>query len=320
MNVPFPPLLLWPVVIGMVVGAILWRRLQVKAFRTAPAEDWPKHAPRGWTHSRIYPWLLAIAGVIGAYSLWRFSAPSVHGVVLDAATGKGIPNALVARQVFRSGQRSLTEGPQVLGDAWGKVQTHTDSQGRFRLPGYVSLFPIGIRGESGMAWKVCAPGYMIAGGCEVKGFPAHDGCGPDGAFSFPDPWTGTESQRRVGSIRLLIRIPRPLSGPGDPWAEYFRRLNLLVQYGYLNKDEFIGEAAAYTENRPLTEGMLLDIGSLVPSGPCDTPYCRDPRIRRLARALVDYCDQTTVSEYCRLRREQMIQRLREWLEKDESHE
>ena len=79
MNVPFPPLLLWPVVIGMVVGGILWRRWQVRAFRAAPAEDWPKHAPGGWKHSRIYPLLLAIAGVIGAYSLWRFSAPCVYG-------------------------------------------------------------------------------------------------------------------------------------------------------------------------------------------------------------------------------------------------
>jgi len=252
MNVPFSPLWLWPVVIGMVVGAFFWRRWQVKAFRVASAEDWPKHAPKGWKHSRIYPWLLVIASVIGAYSLWRFSAPSVHGVVLDAATGEGIPDAVVARKVFRSGQRSLTEGPRVLREAWGRVQTRTDSQGRFRLPGYVSLFPVGIRGESGMAWKVFAPGYMIAGGCEVEGFPAQDGCGPDGAFSHPDPWVTTESQRRLGSIRLHARLARPPSGPGDPWGEYFRRLNLLVQYGYLEVEGFVKEALSFAEQHELS--------------------------------------------------------------------
>jgi hypothetical protein len=320
MNVPFPPLALWPVVIAMVIGAFFWRRWQNRAILAAPPQNWPKHTPRGWKHFRCYPWLAVLVGVFAAYSLWRFSAPCVYGRVLDAATGKGIPGALVARKVFRSGQRSLTEGPKVLGEAWGQVQTRTNSQGRFRLPGYVSLFPIGIRGECGMAWKVFAPGYMIAGGCEVKGFPAHDGCGPDGAFSFPDPWVAAESHRRLGSIRFLIRVPRPLSGPGDPWAEYFRRLNLLVQYRYVNVEGFIGEAAAYAQKSPLTEGMVLEIGSLVPSGPCDTPYCRDPRIRKLARAIVEYCDRTPISGYCGPRRGQMIQRLREWLEKEKSDE
>jgi hypothetical protein len=316
MNVPFPPLLLWPVVIGIVVCAILWRRWQKRAFLAAPVEDWPKHAPRGWKHARGYPWVLAVAGLLGAYSLWRFSAPSIHGVVLDVATGQGVPEATVARKVFRSAQVSLTEGPGVFTEPWSRVQTRTDSQGRFRLPGYVSLLPFGIRGECGMAWKVFAPGYIAAGGCERKGFPADDGCGPDGAYSYPDPWVATNSKRGVGSFRLEIRVSRPQTAAGDPWGEYFRRLDLLVQYRYLNKDQFIQEAVNYVERHPPTEGMMLPIGSLVPSGPCDTPYCRDPRIRRLTKAIVEYCDDAPNSEYCRPRRGQMIQRLREWLEAD----
>ena len=41
MNVPFPPLLLWPVVIGMVVGGILWRLWPQPRQRASPPEVSP---------------------------------------------------------------------------------------------------------------------------------------------------------------------------------------------------------------------------------------------------------------------------------------
>jgi hypothetical protein len=259
MNVPFPPLLLWPLVIGMVVGAILWRRLQVKAFRTAPAEDWPKHAPRGWKHFRIYPWALVIAGVIGAYSLWRFSAPSVHGRVVDAATGKGIPGALVARTVYRAAQVSLTEGPSVFGEPWSQIQTLTDSQGRFRLPGYVSLFPVGIRGESGTAWKVFSSGYMIAGGCEQDSFRRPHGCGGDPGFANPAEWTPRTVSTSFGSIILDVRLSPPDNRHGDFWGEYFHRLNVLTQFRYLDVDDFVREAVGFAEKNEITATVVDQI-------------------------------------------------------------
>jgi hypothetical protein len=321
MNVPFSPLWLWPVVIGMVVGAILWQRWQVRAFRAAPAEDWPKHAPKGWKNVRILPWFLAIAGVIGAYSLWRFSAPSVHGIVLNAATGQGIRGAMVARKVFRSAQTSLTEGPGVFTEPWSRVQTHTDSRGRFFLPGYISLFPVGIRGECGMAWKVFAPGYMIAGGCEQKGFPTPDGCGPDGVLSFPDPWITTDSQRRLGSIRLQVRLSRPSAGPGDPWGEYFRRLNVLTQFRYLKREDFMREAVAYVERGlPLSDGIAFQFLELVGAPIIERPIPRDHdrSVLRLRKAILDYCDRASTSDFCR-RSAVGVGYIREFFSREGSH-
>jgi hypothetical protein len=278
MNVPFPPLFLWPVFIGMAVGAILWRQWQKRAILATPTGNWSKNTPAGWKHFRGYPWLLLIAGVIGAYSLWRFSAPSVRGVVLDASTGQGIPGATVARKVFRATQVSLTEGPGVFTEPWSRVETHTDSRGRFRLPGYVSVFPLGVRGTSGVAWKVFAPDYMIAGGCEQKGFPAPDGCGPDGGFSNPDPWVTTDSERRLGTIRLEIHVKPLEKGAGDSWGTYFQRLNTLTQYRYLTVEEFVSEAKEYAKNHNLTTSVYdaiyqvqQSLGGLNERGKYDRP-------------------------------------------------
>ncbi len=113
MNLPFSPIWLWPLVVGMVVGAVLWRRLQNRAILEAPPQDWPKHAPKGFAHHRIVPVLLGLAGLIGAYSLWRFSAPCVYGTVLDAATGQPVAGALVMRTISRMGPPSLAESGTV---------------------------------------------------------------------------------------------------------------------------------------------------------------------------------------------------------------
>jgi hypothetical protein len=315
MNVPFPSLLLWPVVIVMVVGAFFWRRWQNRAILAASPQDWPKHAPRGWKHFRIYPWLLAIAGVIGAYSLWRFSAPSLHGRVVDAATGKGIPGALVTRRVYRAAQVSLTEGPQVLGEAWGQVQTRTDSQGRFRLPGYVSLFPIGIRGESGLAWKVFAQGYMIAGGCEQEGLRRPHGCGGDGGFSYPDRWVATDTESRLSTIRLQIRLTHPVPGPGDPLDEYFRRLNLLVQYRYIKVEEFVKESVAFTRRHELTSNIRSELTRVRGSlgyAVGDGTYFKPDQALRLLEIEEQYCMGHSDEKGCDAG---VLARDRAWLEK-----
>jgi len=298
MNVPFPPLLLWPVVIGMVVAASFWRCWQNRAILAAPPQDWPKHAPKGWKHFRIYPWLLVIAGVIGAYSLWRFSAPSVHGRVVDAATGKGIPGALVARTVYRAAQVSLTEGPSVFGEPWSQIQTRTDSQGRFRLPGYVSLFPVGIRGESGMAWKVFSSGYMIAGGCEQDTFRRPHGCGGDPGFANPAEWTPRTVSTSFGSIILDVRLSPPDNRHGDFWGEYFHRLNVLTQFRYLKKDEFVKEAVEYVESRPATRRMLLPLAELaLRIGPGSRPDLQR-EYQTIAEAISRFCESSPKTDVC----------------------
>jgi hypothetical protein len=314
MNVPFSPVWLWPVVIGMVVGAIFWRRWQKRAFLTAAAEDWPKHAPRGWKNVRILPWFVAVAGVIGAYSLWRFSAPSVHGRVVDGATGNGIPGALVARKVYRAAQVSLTEGPSVFGELLGRVQTRTDSLGRFRLPGYVSLFPVGIRGESGLAWKVFAQGYMIAGGCEQEGFRRPHGCGGDGGFSYPDRWVATQTKFRLNTIRLEVRLTHPVPGPGDPLDEYFRRLNLLVQYRYIDVEEFVKESVAFSRRHELTSNIRSELTRVRGSlgyAVGDGTYFKPDQALRLLEVEQQYCMGRSDEKGCDA---SVLARDRAWLE------
>jgi hypothetical protein len=238
--------------------------------------------------------VLGVLGIVGAYALWRFSAPSLYGVVLDAATGRPIPGAMVARKVFREAQVSLTESPGIFAELGSRVETRTDARGRFHLAGYVSLLPIGIQGESGMAWTVFASEYMIAGGCEVKGFPAADGCGAEGGFEHPDSWAAVSSRRQFGAIRLEIRLRPPEPGPGDPWGEYFRRLTILTQFRYIAVDRFVKETKRYAAAHELSASIYDDIyqiqqslGGLEESGRYNQPeqalilleiqerYCRE---------------------------------------------
>jgi hypothetical protein len=226
----------------------------------------------------------------------------MHGAVLDAATGQGIPNALVARKVFRSAQVSLTESPGIFTELGSRVETRTDSRGRFRLPGYVSLLPFGIQGESGMTWNVFASGYMIAGGCEFRGFPAGDGCGAEGGFSHPDPWATSGVKGRFGRITLEVGLRALPAIDGNAWGEYFRRLNLLVQYRYVKKDELIQQAVGYvSRSRPVSDEIALQFLELVsaPIPERPIPHDRDPQVLLLRKAIVDYCDQTPESDFCR---------------------
>jgi hypothetical protein len=314
MNVPFPPPLLWPVVVVIVVGAVFWRRWQKRAFLAAPAEDWPKHAPKGWKHSRIYPWLFVIAGVIGAYSLWRFSAPCVYGQVVDATTDKPVAGALVMRTISRKGPPSLAESGSIIAESFSFWTTHTGKTGHFFLPGWVSLFPFGISGTSGMTWVVYHPGLMPGRGCLSEGFTGPGGCGGESGFSSADPWVLANAERHFGMIHLELRIyPPTLEGvvfrsyyaptgefirvdtpaDADPWGEYFRRLNVLTQSRYLTIEEFVKEAVAYVERDSLTEGMLDPFSELA-----SRMGTRRERAL-LVRHIVDYCNSHPNSSTCR---------------------
>jgi hypothetical protein len=309
------------------VGAILWRRWQRRAFLAAPAEDWPKHAPRGWKNARFLPWFLAIAGAIGAYSLWRFSAPCVYGRIVDAATGKPIPNALVMRRIHRRGPPSLAESGITVAEPFSSWKTHAGQSGRFFLPGWVSLFPFGISGTSGMTWVVYHPGLMPGRWCLSKGFTGPGGCGGEGTFTSPDPWVLANVARHFGLTRLEVRIYPPTledvklqadtttgevvpvhTPGGDPWGEYFRRLNLLVQYRYLLVEEFVKEARRYAKSQDLTTSIYdaiyqvqQSLGGLEESGKYDRPeqalillgiqeeYCKRHAAER--RCATDYFEQ-----------------------------
>jgi len=262
------------------------------------------------------------------------SLPVVQGKVLDARTGQPIAGALVERRLFEKGPPDLVDSRTgtYVPESFTKVTT--DDQGRFVLPA------ARVRALSGMAWFVYKPGWMPGFGCYQEEGWSSGSCGGSEAIVL-DPYVKSNFVRQPDRIEMEVRVfpptlegvtlltfdprlgkfvPRSPDSGDDPWANYFQRLNAAVQQRYLTVDEFVKEAAAYAEKHPLTEGSLFAIGSLVPSGPCDTPYCRDPRIRKLTRAVVDYCDRTPDSEYCRPRLAQMIQRLREWLEKDSRHE
>jgi hypothetical protein len=334
MNVPFPPVLLWPVVIGMVVGALLWRRLQNRAILVAPPQDWPKHAPKGWTHWRILPVLLALAGLIGAYSLWRFSAPCVYGLVLDASTGQPIAGAKVLRTISRMGPPSLAESGTVNAEPFSSWRTHTGKGGRFFLPGFVSLVPIGIAGTSGITWVVYRPGLMPAEGCLSKGFASDAGCGVGSGFKSPDPWVLHKAVRHLGAFHLEVKtFPPTLQGvtfraftdkgaivpvsppaDADPWGEYFRRLKLLTQFRYLSVESFVEDAATFASHHELTLAVRNELaqvrGSLGYALGNGTYYKPELALRLLALA-EKYCLEHQAAPGCDMN---VLSRDKAWLE------
>jgi hypothetical protein len=265
---------------------------------------------------------LVTATVIGAFSLWRFSAPCVYGRVVDAATGKPVVGALVMRTISRKGPPSLAESGSTVAEPFSSWKTHTGQSGRFFLPGWVSLFPFGIAGTSGMTWVAYHPGLMPGRGCLSKGFTGPGGCGGEGDFSSPDPWVLVKVDRHFGLTRLQLRVyPPTLEGvtfraytatgevvpvdtptDADPWGEYFRRLNVLVQYGNLTVEEFVKEAVAYVEKSlPLTDTTASQFLELVGAPITERPIQRDHdrQILLLRKAILDFCNQTPTSDFCR---------------------
>jgi hypothetical protein len=350
MNVPFPPLWLLPFPILWIAACVLSLR-RSRAARHGlqsllASEDTLENQRRAaavMEALRVRGRALngLILAVLALYELVFFTAPPVRGRVIELQTGRPIAGTKVTRHLSQVGAWKITEGPTSAPAFFSTLSVRSDSKGEFTLPGYINLLPGGIQGLSGMSWVIWESGWMPAYNCVVQGFhpwgASWIGCGAFGGAMIYDPWVQTKVDRLLGFTTLEVRVSRPtlegvtfggidshgrfVPAPGllkghndDPWGEYFRRLNILTQFRYLKKDEFVQEAVTFVEKHPLTEVALSEIASLIPSGPCDTPYCHDPRIRRLARALVEYCDHTPESEYCAPRRAQMIQRLREWLE------
>lgn len=322
MNIPFAPVWLWPLGIGLVVGAILWRRWQKIQRRASQAESAEKR-PQGWKGSASLAWLTLVLGLVVTYTLWRYSAPCVHGRVLDARTGKPVAGALIIRELFRPGRFQLTEGFSATMEAGSRVKVVTDAQGRFHLPGWVSLLPIGFKGFGGMSWVVFQPGLMPYRECLMEGFHAGLGCGPFGVFRTPDPWAKIEMRRRIGSIRVEVRLfPSTVNGiewaaktwserdpttgqrvlkhfpeDVDPWGEYFQRLNLLVQDDEIPVEDFVKEAVAYAEHAVLNDAVARNVDQVLFSlGEEDAR--RKGLALALARIVVRYCDANPNSPYC----------------------
>ncbi len=322
MNTFVPPSLLWPVPVFMALTAVLWWRWQTRAFEAAPAEDWPEHKPRGWRHHRLCPTLLAVVALVGFHTLWRFSAPCVYGRVIDARSGRPVAGAEVMRRIYRKGPPSLAETGTVFPEPFSAWTTRTDGQGRFFLPGWVSLLPTGIAGLSGLTWVVYRPGVMPARGCVSQCFLNPEGCSSEGPFWSPDPWEQHTVSLYPGLIHLVVdTYPPTLEGvtfrafnaygrevvvspptDADPWGEHFRRLEGLRIDGYLDRADVLTQACAYLDSRrPMTDTIattfLAWVGAPVSGYP--VPQDREPHVLKIRGALADFCQGRSGAKFCR---------------------
>jgi hypothetical protein len=348
MNVPFPPVLLWPVPIGLIIGGIYWARARRRRWHDR-AREWREMAHGTDAEDKppklsLQPlwWLMILLGLVWGYWLARYSLPPLRGIVIDARTGTPVSGATVIRYCFRTGPFSIADTHGPVGVPGSYVRTVTDARGRFILPGAV------VRSLTGMGWIVFKPGLMPGTGCYTTSSMQPSGCAGFGASWHPDPWVKTTVQASVLKVNIefdlfppaiqgapregfhstgkfLAAKPPDVYSDGRPfvvdaWGEYFRRLNVLTNEKFLDRELFVAEAASYVETHQLTEGAATQIGQLLPSGPCDSPYCRDPHIHRLARAVVNFCDHDPTSNYCQPRMAHMILRLREWLSSEAPRE
>jgi hypothetical protein len=341
MNVPFSPVWLWRLPISLMVGGILRRQWQGRDVRAGHGAS-PGARPRGRTRRPIAPhgvsrrvgvalWV-GVLGVmlIGCGREVRVNIPRIEGRVVDARTGAPLAGAMVKRQFFQPGPQDLVDTRAPRGVEGSYLELVTDADGRFGLPAFSHIGPL-----TGMSWVIYKAGYMPGKGCYGGGYMEGGCSGLNAPSPAVYPWVERTFHQVEERIEMEVRmLPPTLEGvhleaydplkrgsvpltpkPGeiDPWGEYFKQLNLLVQDHYLDVEEFVKEAAGYVERHTLTEGVAAEVGSLLPSGPCDTPYCRDPRIRLVAQEVVEYCDRTPDSAYCQPRRLFLIERLRGWL-------
>jgi membrane protein implicated in regulation of membrane protease activity len=289
-------------------------------------------------------WFLLLYG--GALKIYEWSAPTVslpplHVRVVDGATGAPIQGARVFRRFYRQSNLQGLDGSSPGGVPGSLLERITDQEGRVILPGTESIHRRGIKALTGMSWVVFKSGWMPASGCYTEESMRPGDCSGFGGMGFEDRWFRPTVDRRENQLdfemrllalpkvgaqtRMFDRAGRVTSNlpelhdalgksiPWDPSGEYFARLRVLVQRSYVSQDELINEAVSYVGTHALSDSMMHNIGILVPSEPCDSPNCRDPRIRELARAIVEYCDKTPESAYCKPRQAHMITKLREWL-------
>jgi hypothetical protein len=232
--------------------------------------------------------------------------PTIHGRVVDMETGQPLAGVRITRYFVRNEFGGPGGGDQSI--APGSWYTATSSaDGTFELPGWWGL----ARGISSIKWGEFKPGWTAAWGTIILNHAPT----LDIAKNYPSA-NGVVAETRPGRshsamILRLHRVDNPMAA-----ADHFWAMRILVEDRIIQKQAFVTQAAAYLATNGLTEEMIGDIASLVPSGPCSTPYCRDPRIRILARAIVTYCEHTPTSAYCEPRTGVMIRQLREWLEKE----
>ena len=255
--------------------------------------------------------------------------PAIRGRAVDALTGKPIVGLTLARWF----EHNVGLGPGGSEDQQveGSVVTVTsDADGRFEFPGGHSLW-----GIERLEWYAYKRGYMPAGG-----WYRHLGDDPKdpghATTPWPDPWVDARFAKAPGGVVMDLRVfPPTLDGvtfkaynptlnklmpytpepaDTDPWAEYLHRLDIMTQYRRIPVEEFVEEAAGYVAGNEITEEVVVQFDSLLPSGPCETDYCADPRIRQLAKAVVEYCQRTPTSPYCTLRAVFKIRRLADWLQ------
>ena len=232
--------------------------------------------------------------------------PAIHGRVVDMETGQPLAGVRITRYFVRNEFGGPGGGDQSI--APGSWHTATSgADGTFDLPGWWGL----ARGISSIKWGEFKPGWTAGWGTIILNrVPTLDI-----ATIHPSEASVLAETHREGSrstvILRLHRVNTPTAAEDHFWA-----MRILIAERIVRKRDFVNEVAAYVATNGLTEATIADVGSLVPQGPCDTPYCRDPRIRLLARAIVSYCEKAPTSAYCEPRAGVMIRRLREWLEKE----
>jgi len=237
--------------------------------------------------------------------------PAIHGRMVDMETGQPIPGV----QVTRWFEREMIVGPGGSDTYRVKASLRTvtsNATGSFEFPVWYGLG----RGISSIEWTEYKPGWVAAWGnlSRVTTSPTFLVAQMKGDRNSVQ----IDTQRAGWALAVTLKLHRV----DTPRAaeDHFSALRILLKDRVIQEEDSVKETVAYVEKHDLTEEMLPDIATLLPSGPCTTPYCRDPRIRMLARRLVEYCDLTPASPYCKPRAAFMIKRLRGWLESNPGHE
>ena len=270
MNIPFSPAWLWPLPVLLVVAAWLWQRrlrsrwlvlrervevqgtdgLNPREQRLASKAKQPR---RVWVGVLVAAWL--------AVHLLFYSAPSVSGRVVDMATGEPLAGVRLWRHVCQLSLPSIGEGadeePALFGAAW----TRTRKDGGFRLPGFVSLVPVGPFGTCGMNFAAYARGYQPAGRCVINGllvWPTWQaGCTWPYILGDEQTWARWQWQPSLLGHRTELGLRKVTDAEG--WAEALHGTRLLVDAGALPLQEFVEAAVEVSEAGMISEDSALQI-------------------------------------------------------------
>ena len=208
--------------------------------------------------------------------------PPMRGVVVDAQTGQPLAGARVWRWWVRDevGGARLSPGGFNTGYPSASVEVTTDNHGEFKVGGLVALHAV-----TGMGLAVYMPGYALDSFEQV------------GKLEYRRH--GTRVWRKGLKLRVEVRMKRLGRGP-QAWAAHLGAIDSLTRYGYpLPRDLILDEAYRYiSQGGEITEGTARLLRDYLPSSPCPTPFCHDPRTVCTAAALVQYCESHRSSEAC----------------------